>query len=106
MKDEPWVLDWVLSCKTDTWEYRLSLIRIDIYYGITDGPWVLDWVVSCKTDTWEYRLSCIWIDIDYDITDEPWVLDWVVSVRQMPENTDWVVSGLILTMVLQMNLEF
>ena len=73
MKDEPWVLDWVLSCKTDTWEYRLSLIRIDIYYGITDGPWVLD---------------------------------WVVSVRQMPETTDWVVSGLILTMVLLMDLEF
>ena len=30
---------------------------------------------------------------------EPWVLDWVISVGQIPENTDWAVSGLILDTV-------
>ena len=91
--------DWVVSCKTDTWEYRLSCIQIDIDYGILDEPWVLDWVVSCETDTWEYRLSRIRIDIDYSITEEPWVLDWVVFCKTL-KNTDRVISWLILTKVL------
>ena len=47
---EPWVPDWVVSCKIDSWEYRLSCIQIDIDFGT-----VLDQVVSCKTDTSEYR---------------------------------------------------
>jgi len=40
--DIDWELQWVVSCKTDTWEYRLSHIRIDIDNGICDEPWVLD----------------------------------------------------------------
>ena len=73
--------DRVVTYKTETWEYRLSRILIDIDYGIQDEPWVLDRVVSCKTDTWEYRLSHIRIDINYGITKEPWVLDRVVSCK-------------------------
>ena len=65
--DIRWELPWVVSCKTDTWEYRLRCIWIDIAYGIWGEPWVLDLIVSCKTDTWEYRLSHIQIDIDYGI---------------------------------------
>ena len=38
IRDEPWVPDWFVSCETDTWEYRLSRIRIDIDYGIRDEP--------------------------------------------------------------------
>ena len=29
-----WELCWFVCCKTDTWEYRLSRIRIHIEYGI------------------------------------------------------------------------
>ena len=29
-----WELCWFVSCKTDTWEYRLSRIQIHIDYGI------------------------------------------------------------------------
>ena len=38
IRDEPWVPHWFVSCETDTWEYRLSRIRIDIDYGIRDEP--------------------------------------------------------------------
>ena len=64
-----------MSFKTDTWENRLSSIRIDIDYGICDELWVLDWVVSCKTDFWEYRESYR-IDTDQGIFGEPGVRDW------------------------------
>ena len=37
-------LHWVVFCKTDTWEYRLSRIRIDIDDGIRNEPSVQDWV--------------------------------------------------------------
>ena len=36
--------------------------------------------------------------------EEPWVWDWYL-VQQIPENTDGVVSGLILASVLLQNLE-
>ena len=42
---EPWVPDWVVSCKTYTWEYKLSRIRIDIGYGIRVNLEFLYWVV-------------------------------------------------------------
>ena len=55
----------------------------------------LHWVVSCKTDTWEYRLSRIWIDIHYGIRVNLEFLIELYLLRQIPENTAWVVSGLI-----------
>ena len=64
-----------------------------------DINWELHWVVSCKTYSWEYRLSCIWIDIDYDICVNLEFLMKLYLVIQIPENTDWVVSRLILTIV-------
>ena len=53
----------------------------------------------CRTDTWEYKLNPYpdWYRLQYLC--EPWVLDWVISVGQIPENTDWAVSGLILDTV-------
>ena len=78
---EPWVPDWVVSCETDTWEYRLSCIRIDNGYGIYVNLEFLNWVVSCETDTWEYRLSCILIDNGYGIYVNLEFLNWVVSCR-------------------------
>ena len=69
-------------------------------------PWVPDWIVSCKTDTWEYRLSRIRIDIDYGIRVNLEFLIELHLVRQIPENTDWVVSGFVLTMVLVINLDW
>ena len=69
-------------------------------------PWVLGWIVSCKTETWEYRLSWIWIDIDYGIHVNLEFLIELYLVRQIPENTDWAVYGLILIMVFVMNLDW
>ena len=37
-------LHWVVFCETDTWEYRLIRIRIDIDDGICNEPSVQDWV--------------------------------------------------------------
>ena len=51
-----------------------------------------------------YRLSRIRIDIRYSICVNLWVPDWVVSVGQIPENTDWTVSGLILAIVFMWSL--
>jgi len=48
-----------------------------------------------RTYTWKYRLSRI---------QEPWVSDWVVAVGHVPENTDWVVSRLILIIVFVLTL--
>ena len=76
---EPWVPDWVVSCKTkpDNTDWVVSGLILTIW----DESGVPDWVVSCKTDTWEYRLSRSRIYIDYGITKEPWVLDRVVSCK-------------------------
>ena len=46
MHDELRVIDGVVCCKTDTWEYRLGCIRVDTDQGIIGETGVRDWVDS------------------------------------------------------------
>ena len=67
----------------------------------------LSWKINIDWELlWEYRLSSIRIDIDYGIRVNLEFLIELYLVRQIPHNTDRVVSGMILTKVLLENLEF
>ena len=77
-----------------TWEYDWAITRLILamIFMWTLSSW-LSYIF--RTYTWKYRLSRI---------QEPWVSDWVVAVGHVPENTDWVVSRLILIIVFVLTL--
>ena len=47
----PWVPDWVVYYKTDTWDTDWVISGLILTLVFME-PWVPDWVVSYKTDTW------------------------------------------------------
>ena len=69
------VLDSALITVWESWNIELDWDKNWLY-------WAVSWLILAS---W---YSC-----------EPWVPDWVISVGQIPEKTDWAVSGLILAMV-------
>ena len=60
--ERPGVPDWVVSFKTDTWQYRMSCIRIDFGCIHVNLEFLID-LYFVGQDNWEYRLSCIQIDM-------------------------------------------